>query len=488
MKPEKIRPLTVALIAIAVLLASCNMPGEQADQLADQLNPPPTATESADLQSPDVQDPIFASVEASELIVKGPQCQPEGLQITAAMQADDSAIASVSMRYRLQGELPDQTSDWFEFQLSDQGVVNDQVIFMADLPDLGGQAMALFDDGWGMLEYQLEAVDGVGNSSTWPTDEPLAELGVAPCPLATELTILDGSLEPQQAEYGTALGCEPTIATFGLTLENAETLDEAWVSVRWYVGDFESGDYEPVSPPTKLTLLPAGPSGEYPGATVFATNVDIQQGGQMYLKGLNGFLAWRMRVKDQEGTVGEWPLGDAPPIFITACTGSITLNPTATQGAILILPTATPTAPLQIAPQPTATLGLELIPGELLQASGRDVVIEHALGFDFDSGMVVNPKSDAADFAMNSGDDAYIDVMQPLNGSYVGWYGEEAPSKADCNILKASAAMPIGWPEQQGSYYCFETSDGRVAWLQLETYVSLPLSERRMIFHFKTFK
>ncbi len=48
--------------------------------------------------------------------------------------------------------------------------------------------------------------------------------------------------------------------------------------------------------------------------------------------------------------------------------------------------------------------------------------------------------------------------------------------------------MPVGWPDKADSYYCFTTSEGRVAWLQLDTYVSQPLSERRMLFHFKTYK
>jgi hypothetical protein len=303
------------------------------------------------------------------------------------------------------------------------------------------------------------------------------------------LTILDGSLEPQSAEYGQGPGCEPSIVTFGLTLENAESLDEAWVSARWYVGDYQ-GDYQPASDPMQLPMLPAGPSGEYPGSVVFGVNVDIQDGGQTYLQGQDGFLAWRMRAKDLDGNVGEWPMGDAPPVFITACSGDFAPNPTATQGAILVLPTATPTPGLGILvlPTPTPTQGLVLVPGELLHASGRNVVIYHEQAFDFDNGQIVNPASPQADFVLTGGDDPYLDDMEPLNGSYVGWYGDEAPSKSDCNILKATFPMPVDWPDKADSYYCFDTSDGRVAWLQLDTYVSQPFNERRMIFHFKTFQ
>jgi outer membrane protein assembly factor BamB len=48
--------------------------------------------------------------------------------------------------------------------------------------------------------------------------------------------------------------------------------------------------------------------------------------------------------------------------------------------------------------------------------------------------------------------------------------------------------MVVGWPDKQDSYYCFDTSDGNVAWLRLNTYVSQPFSERRLIFDFTTYQ
>lgn len=504
MATKPTRNVILLIIPLILILSACNLPVE--DLSSDVENPQPSGGENqlSDLQSPDSDDPVFDSVEFSELILKGPQCMPDGVDLTAALDPDTSGIASVTLRYRLVGDYPNQTTDWTVVQMSDQGMADDQVLFLANLADIGADAMDAFDDGWGQLEYSLIAEDGAGNTSNWPTDEPVAGLGVAPCPLAG-VTILDGSLEPQFAEYGQVVGCEPSIAVFGLTLENAENLQEAWVDTLWYAGDFESGDYDAVSPATKLTMLPAGPSGEYPGAVVFATNVDIQDGGLDYLQGQDGFLSWRMRAKAQDGTVGEWPPGDAPPVFISACKGDeIIPIPTNTPGGPnVVLPavTATPIGPIVvqpiatatqmgIAPQPTPTTGLVLIPGIIIQASGEDIIVNHDQGFDLDSGQVVSKNSSAADFVLAAGDGPYLDDFDPQNGSYVGWAGfiDEAPSKSTCNILKSSSPMVVGWPDKQDSYYCFDTSEGNVAWLRLNIYVSQPFSERRLIFDFTTYK
>ena len=481
---------------ITVTLAACNLPAEDLAALGEETE--------LNLQSPDNQDPSFNTVEFSELILKGPQCMPNGVNLTALLEPDPSGISSVVLSYRLIGNFPDQSTDWNVLELVEQGMVNQKIAFVADLSNAGAEAMDAFDDGWGQLEYSLIAEDGAGNTSSWPSNEPVASLGVAPCPLVG-VEILDGSLEPQAAEYGQAPGCDPSIVVFGLTLDNAETLEEAWVDTRWYTGDFESGDYDAVSPATKLTLLPAGPSGEYPGAVVFATNVDVQEGGMTHLQGQDGFLAWRMRAKAQDGTVGEWPLGDAPPVFINACENDELIPvPTNTPDSpIVILPvvTATPIGPiivqpiatatqLGLAPQPTPTTGLVLIPGVLIQASGEGLVVNHDQGFDLDSGQVVSKNDSSADFVLAEGADPYLDDFDPENGSYVGWAGfiDGSPSKATCNILKSSAPMVVGWPDKQGSYYCFDTSEGNVAWLRLNTYVSQPFSERRLIFDFTTYK
>jgi hypothetical protein len=478
----------VLLMSLGLLLVACNMPGEQVPDDIQPASPAPTEEPAQDLASPDTESPIFLEVNPSEVVLKGPQCQPDGLEFVVVLEPDPSGIERVSMRYRLEGDFPDQGSEWVEVELADQGVVNDQAAYLGQFPELGGQAMDLFDDGTGVLEYQLTAEDGAGNTSLWPQQDPIDTLGVAPCPLGSELTILDGGLDPQFAEYGPVQGCENNLATFALTLENAEHLNEAWVNLRWYLGDFEAGDYEPASQPTKLTMLPAGPSGEYPGAVVFAANVEIFEGGMQYLEGQDGFLSWRMHAKDNNGTVGEWPPGDSQPIFVTACTGDVAPKPTATQGLILVLPTATP--PLQLAPlpSPTPTLGLNIIPADLIHASGQSITLEHDEAFDFDGGQVVASNSPEADFVMLGGEDPYLDDLDPVNGSYLGWAGFEGGTKDSCNILKSVSSMTIGWPDHAESYYCFDTSDGRVAWLKLNTYVSQPLSERRLIFDFTTYQ
>ncbi len=109
--------------------------------------------------------------------------------------------------------------------------------------------------------------------------------------------------------------------------------------------------------------------------------------------------------------------------------------------------------------------------------------------FDLDSAQIKTSSFSNADFEIYEGDDPYLDQFRPVNGSYVGWYGEDQPSKSDCtSTLKSASPMTIEWPEREGTYYCFETSEGRQARLKLIRWVSLPLSERHIAFEWATWQ
>jgi hypothetical protein len=69
------------------------------------------------------------------------------------------------------------------------------------------------------------------------------------------------------------------------------------------------------------------------------------------------------------------------------------------------------------------------------------------------------------------------------------WYGAgPQPGKAGCDILKGAMPMPLNWPEDKDTYYCYQTSEGLTGWLQVLTYVSQPFPERRLIFSFATYE
>jgi hypothetical protein len=153
------------------------------------------------------------------------------------------------------------------------------------------------------------------------------------------------------------------------------------------------------------------------------------------------------------------------------------LSATSTVGEILAVPSATS----------VPTLGLVIV-ADVVHDSGSNLTLDHDGLVDLDTGNL-NPRQGTADFQMTSGDDPYLDNLVPMNGSYIGWYGAGSqPGKAGCNILMAAAPMPLNWPDNEDTYYCHVTSSGLTGWLQVHTYVSQPLSERRLIFSYTTYE
>jgi hypothetical protein len=60
--------------------------------------------------------------------------------------------------------------------------------------------------------------------------------------------------------------------------------------------------------------------------------------------------------------------------------------------------------------------------------------------------------------------------------------------KAGCNILMSASPMTINWPKNEDASCCDQTSNGHTGRLQVPTYVSMPLFERRLIFYFTTYE
>ncbi len=453
----------------------------------------PFGGEGQDLgfQAPDSTPPQITGVTPSAFVLHGTQCMPEGLEVDATVAQDPSGISGVVMRYRLVGDSPNQETGWLETALSLVGDAGEEFTYSSVLPQLGDQAMDLFDDGWGSLDFQVLATDGAGNQSAWPANDPHSSLVVSPCDLVTDLDLLDGDLSEQFTGYGP--GCSPSSTTFSLMLGNYGSLEKAWVDLRYYTGEFD-GPQEPASEPMELILVGMGESEEFPGVQTFSAVVDIQQAGNTYLGGQDGLLHWRMYAKDVEGGVESWPPGDSQPVFIESCELGLASQASATPtfGPIIAVPLVTPTSgQLGLAPLPTATptLGLILV-ADAIEAQASDVTMFHDTYIDLDTGTLLQSAGGNADFWMASVDDPYLDYLITMNGSYIGWYGQGSqPGKQGCiGTLKSTSSMMVDWPDHKDSYYCYETSEGRQGWLKVQTFVSQPLFERRLIFSFTTYK
>jgi hypothetical protein len=164
-----------------------------------------------------------------------------------------------------------------------------------------------------------------------------------------------------------------------------------------------------------------------------------------------------------------------PALEATEALPAVSATPTV--GEILAVPSETP----------VPTLGLVIV-ADVVHDSGSNLTLYHDGYVDLDTGNL-NPRQGTADFQMTSGDDPYLDDLVPQNGSYIGWYGAGSqPGKAGCNILMAVAPMPLNWPDNEDTYYCYVTSSGLTGWLQVHTYVSQPFNERRLIFSYTTYE
>lgn len=337
--------------------------------------------------------------------------------------------------------------------------------------------------------------DGAGNSSNLPNEEPPATLGIAPCSLASDLVIVDRTLSHQNATKGQIVGSKPTTVTIGLALENSGNSRRPgpryatqWVSYRVRTR-------RPARQPSSRWPLPArrrstgAPLTTWSVSTCSKVTRSTRKGGR---------LPGAAEVcQGQRGHRRRFAPGEGGPVSIT---GDIMANPTATAtgpAIILRLATATPKGPvvviplptatqLGIAPKPMAASGLVQIPADVIQGSGNTITVDHGEASDLDSGQIVRSNSPSADLILADGDDPYLDVIDPENGAFLGWAGCWRSSRSVCDIFKTSRPMAPSRPDLKETYSCFDTRSGRTAWVQLDTYVSQPSSERRMIFEFTT--
>lgn len=161
----------------------------------------------------------------------------------------------------------------------------------------------------------------------------------------------------------------------------------------------------------------------------------------------------------------------------------VTVLPTPTE-VVLILPTATPTS------LPVADASI--------YSQGQVEAVQEWNFFDLDSGGLYTSCNLNTDFQLYPGDDPYLDQIRPFNNAYFGWFGSGEPTKArpqggpptkdECLILMAKTPLTIEWPEFKDTYFCYRTSEGRYGWLRVDVWVSLPLSERRLMFTWRTYK
>lgn len=150
------RAIPAVLTATALALSACVLPLDELDQLGqatEERNGTDGEDSSLNLEARDMQDPVFDEAEISGNLIQGPIRMPDGIELAVSLLRDESRVASVSLRYRLVGSWPDQSSDPVHVAITDQVAGTDLVMFQADLPQFGAEAMQLFDDGWGQLEY-----------------------------------------------------------------------------------------------------------------------------------------------------------------------------------------------------------------------------------------------------------------------------------------------------------------------------------------------
>ena len=167
----------------------------------------------------------------------------------------------------------------------------------------------------------------------------------------------------------------------------------------------------------------------------------------------------------------------------------IPVTPWASSTPIPVTPWASPTPTTMVValPSPTPTL---LIAADVLHSTGQEDNMREWNFFDLDEGKLYTSVNLKVDFQLAPDDeDPYLGVIRPFNKAGFGWIGEDGPpSKADCNIVMAPIPFTIEWPDYQGVYFCYATADGRIGWLRIDVWVSLPLSDRRLVFTWATFE
>lgn len=460
---------TAALgIALVMLLAACNVPSFDTDQPAQ------------------IETPAVDSVDANQLAITGvtasagqlSTCPDGAITIQAQLDPGQSSVGGVTLRYReLSGE-PPAAGDWQDAPMivSSDG---EGLTYSADLAASSDPDSVVVG-----IEYWVVAVDANQTEVYWPAGkDSYASIPVSACQDATnapetEFEVHEYGPSTSAVQYG---GCATSGVTFEIIIGGAQDVESAEVKTTWLTGQgLNAGQTYP--------LQDTGPAEGYPNAQRFAADVDLASGAQQNLNGQAGNLGWNIYVHRSGGQTSEYPNGGPPVIVVAPCPVVDGTTPTPTK-PLVIVPLPTATKPLVIVPLPTATSPTILInPAVLVHSQGEETMKEGQF-FDLDEGQLANGGPFAAgDFHLDAGDDPYLDDIDPLPGAYFGWYGAQKPTKAQCeNTLKSVASQTIQWPQQQGSYYCYETNAGRTGYLGVGLWVSLPLNERRFEFTWVTY-
>ncbi len=187
-------------------------------------------------------------------------------------------------------------------------------------------------------------------------------------------------------------------------------------------------------------------------------------------------------------------LGDAvPSVTPEGWVATVLPSPTSWGLVPTVLPTSTPGGfVVTVLPSPTAKL---IKP----YSNGQEDNLQEWNFFDLDEGRRLSSFSAVADFQLYPGNDPYQDQIRPFNGASFGWFGAgepnqawpegAPPSQAECNAIEhVSSPITILWPEMQNTYFCYRTNAGRPGWLRVDVWVSLPQSERRLVFTWLTWE
>jgi hypothetical protein len=352
MEENMLHRKTLRTLALAVvLLAACAPnpgPGDLAQQPTATATPAlpnvvqvlPTATESlVDELAPPPDAPVFVE---SNIPAELQACPGVGLNLLASYEIEPEGISHVVIRYRLNGGTPETTGAWFEYVMAPEGILDALDHFRFQYPDLGSDANAQFGGGAGTFEYMLLATDNDALQSKWPAGEgTTAELPLTACPQEEAYTMHDYGVSSQTAGYG--LGCSPTELTFEVIVSGFGQVQNAWLR---YEYNAPPNAPAAVSPSFEIPLVPQGEGQGYPGSTRLAAAVDVGSEANGYMGGQGGFLSYNMYVQVAGQGTFEYPYGGPPMVTIQSCGGPLIIAP---------IVTPTPTQPLRLQVQPTAT-------------------------------------------------------------------------------------------------------------------------------------
>jgi hypothetical protein len=344
---------TFALAVVMLTAAACNAP-----VTAEDLAPPPSATSQpqppADLQAgptaaatemviDDLAPPSDAPTYVESNIPAGLEaCPGEGLNLLASYEIEPEGISHVVIRYRLNGGSPETTGAWFEYVMAPEGILDALDHFRFQYPDLGADAHALFGGEAGALEYMLLATDNDALQSKWPAGEgTTAQMPLAACPQEASYTLHEYGVSSSSAGYGP--GCSPTELTFEVIVSGYGQVQDAWLRYEYNAPEQNPGV---VSPSFEIPLQPMGEGQGYPGSTRLAATVDVGSEANGYMGGQGGFLSYNMYVQVNGLGTFEYPAGGPPTVAVQSCQ---------LQLGILQAVTPTPTQPLRLQVQPTAT-------------------------------------------------------------------------------------------------------------------------------------